>query len=511
MTRFKIQTVFITLLLVSSLLSCSNIKDKVSAPNIIVFLIDDMGLMDSSVPFLCDATGTPVKYPLNSFYRTPNMEKMAEQGIRFTNFYAHSVCSPTRASLMTGQNSARHASTNWINSESNNRTEFGPSDWNWKGLTKADVTLPCELQKAGYKTIHAGKAHFGPIGSEGENPLNLGFDVNIGGNSAGQPGSYYGVDGFGHINGWKARAVPGLEKYHGQDIFLTEALTIEANAAISKAHEEDKPFFLYMSHYAVHAPFQSDARFADNYKDSGKSEKAQAYATLIEGIDKSLGDIMQHVKDLGLGDNTLILFLGDNGSDAPLVVHEGYSSSSPLKGKKGHHWEGGMRVPFIAAWATPNVKQYWQKKLPVPQGAIQQQTGTVLDLLSTFCQLLDIQLPDDYQTDGFALNEQLKGKINKQRDERFLNHFPHGNHRTNYFTSLVDGDWKVIYHYPIEDAPRYELFNLKDDPFEANNLSADNPEQLAIMMNGLQSEMDEMNALYPEKEGESLTLMMPAQ
>ena len=111
--------------------------------------------------------------------------------------------------------------------------------------------------------------------------------------------------------------MPGLEKYHGKDIFLTEALTLEANLAISQAQEEGKPFFLNMAHYAVHAPFYSDPRFADTYKNSGKSEKAQAYATLIEGIDKSLGDIMQHVKDLGLGENTIILFLGDNGSDAP--------------------------------------------------------------------------------------------------------------------------------------------------------------------------------------------------
>ncbi|WP_222927902.1 sulfatase-like hydrolase/transferase [Polaribacter aestuariivivens] len=290
--------------------------------------------MDSSVPFLTDENGNAKKYPLNNYYRTPNMEKLAKNGIRFTNFYAHSVCSPSRTSILTGQNSARHGVTNWINSENNNKTEFGPKDWNWKGLTKETVTLPKILQKASYKTIHVGKAHFGPFNSDGEDPLNLGFDVNIAGSSIGHPESYYGKEGYGHIAGQKSRAIPDLEKYHGKDIFLTEALTLEANSAISQAKKEGKPFYLNMAHYAVHAPFHSDPRFADNYKDSDKSKRAQAYATLVEGINKSLEDIIQHVKDLGLGENTLILFLGDNSSDAPLSIENDYSSSSPLKEKK---------------------------------------------------------------------------------------------------------------------------------------------------------------------------------
>jgi arylsulfatase A-like enzyme len=435
--RFKIALSVFTLLSLSCIVSCTSSIKEDNPPNIIIFLVDDMGLMDTSVPFLTDMNGTSVKYPLNGYYRTPNMEMLAGQGISFTNFYAHSVCSPSRTSILTGQNSARHGVTNWIKSEDDNRTEFGPANWNWKGLTKESVTLPRLLQQAGYKTIHVGKAHFGPFNSDGEDPINLGFDVNIAGNSYGQPGSYLGTEGFGHNGGNKARAVPGLQKYHGEDIFLTEALTLEANLAISKAKEEGKPFFLSMAHYAVHAPFYSDHRFAENYKNSGKSEKAQAYATLIEGIDKSLGDILQHVKDLGLGENTLILFLGDNGSDAPLPIEGDYSSSSPLKGKKGNHWEGGMRVPFIASWVTPNDKIYCQEKLPIAGQTIQQQMGSVFDIFSTLCQVANVKPPKGYVMDGFALHDQLSGIQNEARDELFLNHFPHGNHRTNYFTSLV--------------------------------------------------------------------------
>lgn len=497
------------LLSLLSILSCTYPNKETNPPNIIVFLVDDMGVMDTSVPFLAEKNGNSIKYPLNDYYKTPNMEMLAEQGIRFTNFYAHSVCSPSRTSILTGQNSARHGVTNWIKSEENNRTEFGPANWNWKGLTKESVTLPRILQQAGYKTIHVGKAHFGPFNSEGENPLNLGFDVNIAGSSIGEPGSYLGTEGFGYTGGNKTRAVPGLEKYHGKDIFLTEALTLEANLAISQAKEEGKPFFLNMSHYAVHAPFYSDSRFAENYKDLDMSEKAQAYATLIEGIDKSLGDIMQHVKDMGLGENTLIFFLGDNGSDAPLPIEDDYSSSSPLKGKKGNHWEGGMRVPFIASWVIPNENASSQEKLPIAHNAIQQQQGTVMDVFSTVCELSNVSLPDNYITDGFDLHEQLVGKRNEKREELFLNHFPHGNHRTNYFTSLVQSDWKIIYHYQVDKNPRYELFNLIEDPFETNNMAEENPEQLKIMMEALSDEMKNKEAHYPEKEEELLTLIMP--
>jgi arylsulfatase A-like enzyme len=199
-------------------------------PNILVFLVDDMGVMDTSVPFLTDAGGHPVRYPLNDFYRTPNMEVLAARGIRFSSFMAMSVCSPTRISIMTGQNAARHRTTNWIDPASDNRDTQGPPAWNWRGLTKASVTLPSLLQAAGYRTIHIGKAHFGPNGSEGAEPLNLGFDVNVGGRAIGHPGSYYGTASYGKGG---SQAVPHLDRYHGTDTFLTEALTVEAEARLS--------------------------------------------------------------------------------------------------------------------------------------------------------------------------------------------------------------------------------------------------------------------------------------
>ena len=458
-------------------------------PNVILFLVDDMGLMDTSVPMLADQNGKPKRHPLNDWYRTPNMERLAKQGIRFSQFYAQSVCSPTRASIMTGQNSARHRVTQFISPEKRNA---GPKGWRWEGLTHKDVTLPAQLRKEGYHTIFAGKAHFAPVGFEGEDPTNLGFDVNIAGCSFGQPGSYFGEDGYGNLNPKrKKRAVPGLEKYHKTDTFLSEAITLEAKAAIDQSLKKKTPFFLYMSHYAVHSPFNSDPRFADNYKDSDKPKNAQAYATLIEGIDKSLGDLMEHVVNKGVAENTLILFVGDNGSDAPLGPVHGYSSSVPLRGKKGTFYEGGMRVPFIAGWAKPGKKN----SFPVATGVLHnEQIGTVMDLYSTILETTGAKNPEDHVVDGVSLIKQFSGKANPARPDHFMCHFPHS-HRSSNFTTFRKGDWKLIYRYKGKD--QYQLYDLQNDPYEKTNLAKSEPGKLKDMTKAMIARLEKEDALYP--------------
>ncbi len=252
MIRTRMLCQFALLAIVALAAVPAKAAEQASRPNVVVFLVDDMGLMDTSLPFLTDADGNPKRYPLNDFYRTPGMERLARRGIQFNNFYAMSVCSPTRISIMTGQNAARHHATNWINPRGNNRGPFGPPDWNWKGLTKESITLPGLLQKAGYRTIHVGKGHFGPNDTVGSEPLNLGFDVNVGGASFGAPGSYYAKLKFGRGTRRAHHAVPHLDKYHGSETFLTEALTIEAKSRVTDAVKANQPFYLYMSHYAVH-------------------------------------------------------------------------------------------------------------------------------------------------------------------------------------------------------------------------------------------------------------------
>jgi arylsulfatase A-like enzyme len=475
-------------------------------PNIIVFLIDDMGVMDTSLPFLTDASGKPQRYPLNDFYRTPHMERLAERGVRFNHFSAMSVCSPTRISLVTGQNAARHHTTNWIRPDHNNAGPQGPPQWNWKGLKKSDVTLQGLLRENGYRTIHIGKAHFGPLKSEGADPLNLGFDINIGGTSFGQPGSYYGMERFGAGSKRRAGAVPHLEKYHNTETFLTEALTIEAKGQVKDAVDKGRPFFLHFAHYAVHSPFESDPRFAAHYTDSGKPPKARAFATLIEGMDKSLGDLLDHLDHLGIAEDTLLFFLGDNGSDAPLGNPHEVASSAPLRGMKGSHYEGGTRVPFIAAWAKPDADNPLQQKLPITAGAIQSQQAAIQDLFPTILQLAAVKCPDTHIVDGIPLDTLLTGNPDPTRKEQFLMHYPHSPHRSDLWTSWRDGEWKVIYHYvPSEKSEnsRYQLYHLKTDPAEQHNLAGREPEQLRRMMRGLITALEHHQALYPtDADGE---------
>ncbi len=492
-----------------------------SRPNVMVFLVDDMGVMDTSVPFLTDADGKLHRYPLNDFYRTASMERLAKQGIRFNQFCAMSVCSPTRNSIMTGQNAARHRTTNWINPQHNNAGPHGTPNWNWQGLTKADLTLPGVLRRGGYHTIHVGKAHFGPAAHEGADPLNVGFDVNIAGAAFGAPGSYYGEKNYGQGTKRAHHAVPHLEKYHGTPTFLSEALTLEAKKEVAETVARGEPFFLYLSHYAVHAPFESDPRFAAHYKDSGKPANAQAFATLIEGMDKSLGDMLDHFNELGVAENTLVFFLGDNGTDAPLGQQHEVACAAPLRGKKGAHYEGGMRVPFIAAWAKPDPNNAFQQQLPIPAAAMQSQIAAVQDLFPTIIELNECTVASDHVVDGQSLRTLLSGNPDPTRPETFLMHYPHGPHRSNYFTTWRDGDWKVIYHtLPGEPTTGghiqfagglYELFNLTDDPSESTNLAKSNPKELERMMTGLIAALEKHDALYPvDDSGKELRPQLPS-
>lgn len=496
------RTFFVTAL-IAGLLSCATGVGRAEAqpnlPNIVVFLVDDLGVMDTSVPMLTDERGRPLRYPLNDFYRTPNMERLAAQGIRFSNFYAMSVCSPTRVSLLTGQNSARHHTTNWINPDQNNHGPAGPIDWDWQGLDSRDVTLPHLLQDAGYRTIHVGKGHLGPRGSEGADPSNLGFAVNIGGASIGAPGSYYGRENYRRRQDDRA-TVPHLEAYHGTDTFLSEALTREAIHHVRAAASADQPFFLYFAHYAVHAPFNSDPRFAAHYERSEKPEAAQAFATLVEGMDKSLGDLLDQLHSLGVAENTLVLFVGDNGTDAPLGHEHAVACAAPLRGRKGSHYEGGMRVPLIAAWAKPDRANPWQQRLPIAAGAIQPQQAAVYDLFPTILALVDRTAPAEHVVDGARLDTLLTGEQDSERSEVFLMHYPHGPHRSDYFTCYREGNWKVIYHYipsAASENSHYQLYDLASDPFESTNLAAAKPDQLRHMMQRLANALEQQHAQYP--------------
>ncbi|MBM3964874.1 MAG: sulfatase [Planctomycetes bacterium] len=478
-------------------------------PNIVVFLIDDMGIMDTSVPFLLDGDGHPVRYPLNDKYRTPAMERMAAQGIRFSQFYAMSVCSPSRISIMTGQNAARHRTTNWINPDANNAGPNGPATWNWRGLSRSSLTLARILQSNGYRTIHVGKGHFGPRGTEGEDPLNLGFDINVGGSSIGQPGSYFGTKNYGASGPKPTHAVPGLDSYFGTEVFLTEALTLEAKRHVAEAVRENKRFFLNVCHYAVHAPFQQDPRYTS--EGVWPSKDAAAFASLVEGIDKSLGDMLDYLDELGVAEETLVFFMGDNGSDAPLGGAHEVASSAPLRGRKGSHYEGGMRVPLIAAWAKPTGGNAWQRSQPIAKGAIQSQVSAIYDIFPTILEIAGITRPKEHVLDGQSLSTLMRGEYDPDHRSDFLMHYPHSPHRSDYFTVYRQGDWKLIYHYlpnRKDGMARYQLFDLNKDPFEQNDLAIEEMDKVRSMIGFMKRRLDDESALLP-MERASGELLVP--
>lgn len=476
-------------------------RAETAPPNILFFLVDDMGVTDTSVPFLYDAEGRAVAAPLNSRYRTPQMERLAGSGRKFTEARAYAVCSPTRTALLSGWAAERLHITTWTHPAKVLDTGDAPADalaspaWRMAGLDPDQPNLARLLQSAGYRTIHCGKAHFGPDETPSGNPLRLGFDINIGGYGGGGPGSYWGEKNFSAAwrGGGRDWDVPGLEPYHGKDIFLTEALTREMIAAIRDAVAADKPFFAYMSHYAVHAPFETDSRFAANYPDL--QGMPLAFATLVEGMDKSLGDLLDALGELGVADNTLVVFYSDNGSDGP--------PNLPLRGRKGTRFDGGSRVPMIVSWAKPNPEHPAQSRLPVPAGTRDDTLVTPPDFLPTLAAAAGIKLPADLTTDGRDLTAAFSGKPESAGQGQFLVHFPHGRHNNSYYTTWTDGGWKLSYQY----APRqWELYHLAADPFETRDLAAAEPARARSMTRDMLAALEARGAQFPRERKTGATV-----
>lgn len=462
-------------------------------PNIVFFFVDDMGWQDTSEPFHTEMT------KLNAQYETPAMERLADQGLKFTQAYAYAVCSPSRVSLMTGQNAARHRVTNWIlrkdTSPDPEHPELQPPQWNVNGLspepgiehTVYAKTLPMYLNDAGYRTIHAGKAHWGAKGTPGEDPLNLGFDVNIAGHAAGAPGSYLGSNNFSAA--WRGKDdiwdVPTLDAYHGQDIYLTEAITIEALKAVDQAVADGVPFYLYMSHYAIHAPWEKDDRYYDHFIKKGLNEFDSRYASMIAGVDKSLGDVMARLEHHGITDDTVIVFMSDNGQPSRAA------RNLPLRGHKLTPYEGGIRVPAMVKW--PGVTQ---------ADAICTTPIIIEDIFPT---ILDLAGVKDYESlDGRSFVPLLRGESVDVSDRALVWHYPHTWDGLAY-SAIRRGDWKLIYWHVDQ---RYELFDLATDIGEHNNLAEAHREVVQDLAQTLGATLKARDAQMPilKSTGESVPL-----
>ncbi len=477
-----------------------------NSPNIVLFMVDDMGWQDTSVPF-----DTCVS-DLNRRYETPNMERLASMGVKMTSAYACSISSPSRCSLMTGMNQARHCVTNWtlhrdISTDNPNPYVEMPN-WNYNGIqpseginhTAVATSFVQILKEHGYHTIHVGKAHFGATNTPSANPLNYGFEVNIAGHSAGGPASYLGERCYGfnpdgtawHKGGF---AVPGLEKYWQQDVFLTEALTREALKTLEDAHTKQQPFFLYMAHYAVHVPLDKDVRFYDKYRTKGLDDTEARYAALIEGMDKSLGDIMDYLTQTQQIDNTIIIFMSDNGGldfsgrgAAPEGRH-----NYPLRSGKGSLYEGGIREPMIV---------YWKDK--VAPNTINSHPLIIEDFFPTILEMAGITnyiVPQ--VVDGRSFVPLLEGRYTDNHQRALVWNSPHTWIPVQYedlkqgygqTCAIRKSNYKLIYNYRTG---KKELYNLQEDIREDNDIAPKNPAIVADLSCELGTYLREVGAQRP--------------
>ncbi len=443
-------------------------------PNIILFMVDDMGWQDTSVPFWSDTTA------YNRTYDTPNMERLANQGMKFTQAYACSISSPSRCSLLTGANNARHRVTNWtlekdVSTDMESDSLILP-DWNVNGIamlpdiprTFAGPSFVEVLRQGGYHTIHCGKAHFGAEGTPGADPCHFGFEVNIAGHAAGGLATYLSELNYGHTQDGKPTSlmsVPGLEKYWGSGVFVTEALTLEALAALDSAKRGDRPFFLYMSHYAVHIPIDRDTRFFDDYLKKGLTEREAAYASLVKGVDKSLGDILDWLEENGESDNTIVIFMSDNGGLATQPYWrdgDPFTQNAPLFSGKGSLYEGGIRVPMTVKWpGVTNPSSVCDSYLMIE------------DFCPSILEMAGLEMPDSVSTvDGISFVPLLDGTGDPSQGRALFWNFPNiwGNEGPgiNLNCAVRKGEWKLVYYY---ETGRKELFRIPEDIGEKNDLS----------------------------------------
>lgn len=520
--------------------ACQN--QKADKPNIIFFLVDDYGWLDSSVAY-----GEEV-YPNNLRIHTPNMKRLSEMGVIMTNAYACPLSTPTRTSLMTGMHAAHEKITMFTAPEKNTPTDFtggtrgffaGASvkanedifdrpEWNINGIspepniehTQYATPMVKHLKDAGYYTIHVGKAHWASIGTPGVTPYNMGFCVNVAGNMAGMPRSYFSEDHFGNSpDKWTYSAINNLEEFYDTGTNLTEALTAKALQTLEYPIANNMPFYLYMAHHAVHTPITPDPRFVQRYLDEGCDQGQANFASLVEGMDKSLGDIMDYLEAKGIADNTIIIFMSDNGGNSENTSKGGvvHTQNAPLREGKASCYEGGIRVPMMVCW--PN-KIAPKTRINTPVTAedifptilemagvknyktIQEVDGkSLVRLLTDGSHVVEKamkagEITDQKSANAFVIDESVSG-IDPQRE--IVSHFPHQwkpypLEDIDYLTSMRKGDWKIVYRHRTQTL---ELYNLAEDLSERNDLAAAEPEKLRELADLLSDKLRGWNASMP--------------
>jgi arylsulfatase A-like enzyme len=452
----------------ASLFSCTNEK-KIEKPNVIMFLVDDLGWNDTSVPM----TGTKTKY--NKRYQTPNLEKLAKKGVTFTNAHAQALSVPSRASFLTGKNTIPCRIIGDYKPTFNKKTqmEFPGGD-----TLDAKRNLPRFLKANGYKTIHVGKYHLSEYETAYPTPTQAGFDVNIGGSIFGQPGSYWGTNDFKRGK----NQVLGFEKYHGKDVHLTDVITDKAIDEIKQSNKDGKPFFLYMAHYAVHTPIQEHKELLDKYDiEEGEKIDEAKYATMIEGVDNSLGKIMQTLKEMKIDNNTLLIFYSDNGGRVlwrgKKSLYDKYQFNYPLRSGKASIYEGGIRVPAVI-YNPKATASNTRSGAPI----------IIEDIFTTITDITQTKIPEDYKYDGKSLKNIIAGTDDgkKLRDRAMYFHLPYrfegyifngedfADGGVTPSTAMIKNGKKLIYFHREQ---RFEMYNLDNDISESKNIFDKNNKQ----------------------------------
>jgi arylsulfatase A-like enzyme len=459
------KTLFI--LCIISLASCRTAKQ-----NFVFILVDDMGWKD-------------LGYSGSTFYETPNIDALSKTSVQFTNAYASaSVCSPTRASILTGKHPARVNITDWIPGDDNqNKKLIGPKDLDV--LPLKEVTIAEVLKQNGYSTFFAGKWH---LGDKGFLPQDQGFDVNLGGYHMGQPpGGYY---------------VPYKNPYlldGPKGEYLTDRLTNESIHFLDTIKK--KPFLLYLSYYAVHTPIQANLKYIDKFKEKLKVmdsllpndrkegtsitrtiQRNPEYASMVYALDENVGRLIQKLKEEGLYENTTIIFTSDNGGLTTIEEGLNYDTPTsvvPLRAGKGWLYEGGIRVPLLIKPA-----QYKGNSSIVTEPVVSH------DFFPTMLSLAKVPLEKNSVIDGVNIEPLLIGD-SIDRKEIFW-HYPH--YHSSGWTpgaAIRQGDWKLISFY---ETGNLELYNLNEDISEKNNLTSKYPERVSALKKRLDELQESMNA-----------------
>ncbi|MCK5766133.1 MAG: sulfatase [Bacteroidales bacterium] len=453
---------------------CGDIQNK--KPNFVFILVDDLGWTDLA----CYGS---------DFHETPNIDRLASESMLFTNAYAACpVCSPTRAAIMTGKYPSRVNITDWIpGDDPKNRELTGTIDQN--ELTLEEITLAEALKQNGYKTFFAGKWH---LGDEGFFPEDQGFDVNIGGHHRGSPpGGYYTP-----YKNPKLSDGPDGE-------YLTDRLTDESIRFMKE--NKDRPFLLYLSFYTVHTPIQANNEYAGHYREklhelgepdvermpehmafTTQQQLNADYASMVHALDVNIGRLLGTIEDLGISDNTVIIFTSDNGGLSTITNPNWTAPTSvkPLRAGKGWCYEGGIRVPLIIKTPEMNMSTVCDK--PVIS----------MDFYPTILELAGIVPMPDQHMDGANLSPLLHGTKEFEREDIFW-HYPH--YHSSGWTpgaAIRSGKWKLIEFYELN---KTELYDLENDPGENNDLAEVYPEKVKEIHEKLSLLQKNTGALFPTR------------